>query len=480
MHPRADSRRGSLRTRTLVALVAAVATTTAGVATAAPGTQVRGVSETGGEQPYETPVRVAQANINKDMSARKFRADVATVMAQQPDIIAYNEVHARSDADLAPEGWAIHRTPGPRTGWAPVAWDTTAWTSVDQGTVQISKRPAGLSGMVGVRFANWVQLVNAQGQTVSVISTHVAPNNKDTAELLKPSLRVMASLSAELSQRGPVILAGDFNMGLRSSRYQPEILAAVGMRNTFDILGTSFPTHRGGGTIDYVFVGAGDEVAVDQHYGVKMNSDHSAVVADLRLPVATPVVQEPAPAPETTGPTFEATRLVVPATASRKERRQIRRVQLRAIRATESGSAIHLATAALQGRAVYRALTKAHERGVHVTVLLGRSTLTKDDRELRSLLGTRVKEMSWFRKVPQAWRGDRVVRTQVAKRQKPTTLLISRAGATPAFSLVANTAMDKKPLRTSYRRRSTARVHVDIATYDALYRQYLAQVGRSY
>lgn len=503
MHPRAGSRRVRSRIRTSVALAVAVATAAAGVAVAAPGggadsapratdaatagamalSSAKARNTPGPEttEPLETSVRLAQANINKDMGVRKFRADVAAVMSQQPDIIAYNEVHGRADADLVPAGWAMYRTPGPRTGWAPVAWDTSAWTSVDQGTVQISKRPARLSGMVGVRFANWVQLVNPEGQTVSVISTHIAPNNKDTAELLKPSLRVLASLSAELSARGPVLLAGDFNMGLRSSRYDSAILGAVGMRHTFEILGSSFVTHRGGGTIDYVFVGPGDQVAVDHHFGVPMNSDHRAVVADLRLTTTSPPAEEPAPAPPVvTGPTFEPTRVVVKAGATKKERRQVRRMQLKAIRATEPGEAIHLATAAIQGRPVYRALTKAHERGVHVTVLLGRKKLTTQDRELRALLGTRTKQMSWFRKVPRAWRSDRVVGSQVVKRQKPTTLLISRAGATPAYSLVSNRAMDKKPLRPSFRRRTTARVSVDISTYDALYRQYLAQVGRSY
>lgn len=487
------ARRGRSGLRSLAVLVVALATTTAGVSAAAPAIQSTGSTPVpGGEQVAEAPVRVVQANINKDMSAKKFRADVATVMAQQPDFIAYNEVYRRADADLVPPGFAMFRTPGPRTGWAPVAWDASVWTAVDQGTVQISKRPAKFkSGMVGVRFATWVTLTDVEGRVVSVISAHIAPNSRDTAHLLTPSLRVLAGLAGELSARGPVVLAGDFNMGLRSSRYAPQPLEAVGLRSTYDLLGTSFPTHRGGGTIDYVFLGTEQHIAVDQHFSVAMNSDHSAVVADLRLtgvPTSTtaPVpAPEPAPAPTpvppaSSGITFTPTRLVVKPSATPKERRQIRRLQLRAIRATEPGTAIHVATSQMQGRVLYRALVAAHGRGVDVTVLLGRKKLNAQDKALRSLLGTQVDQASWFRAAPRAWKRSSVAGAVVAPPQKPTTLLISRAGATPAFSLVSNAAMHNAPLRPNYRRRSTARVTVDHGTYDTLYRQYLAHVGRTY
>lgn len=478
--------------RSFAVLTVAAAMTTSVTAASTGVVPVADRPGPGSDQVLGAPVRVVQANINKDMSTKRFQADVATVMAQDPDIIAYNEVHGRADADLVPPGYEMYRTPGPRTGWAPVAWVAEEWTAVDQGTVKISRRPAKFTkGMVGVRFATWVTLTDVEGRVVSVISAHIAPNNRDTAHLLKPSLRKLSTLAGELSAHGPVVLAGDFNMGYRSSRYQPQLLEEVGLRSTFDILGTSFSTHRRGGIIDYVFLGPDERIAVDQHFGVEMKSDHSAVVADLRLtpePVPEPTPEpttepttEPTPAPSAKGAvTFTPTRLVVKPRASRKERRQIRRLQLRAIRATESGQAIHVATARMQGRAVYRALTNARERGAHVTVLLGRHKLSKSDRELRRLLGTRTEELSWFRKVPQAWKRDRVVGAQVAKRQRPTSLLISRAGGTPAFSLVSNARMDKKPLRRSYRRKSIARVAVDLPTYDRLYSQYLAQVGRSY
>ena len=440
---------------------------------AAPGTDARPDTVPVAGAATSTPLRIVQANINKDMGRKKFLSDVSTVMAEQPDIITYNEVHGRPDNDLTPNGYALFRTPGPRKGWAPVAWDTRTWSPVAQGTVKVSKRsPKFDSGMRGVRFANWVTLRNAQKQQVSVISVHIAPNDKKsgTDQLLLPSLRKLKRLAQGLSDRGPVIIGGDFNMGYRSSRYQPGVLAKAGLSSTFDLLGTHFQTHRRGGIIDYVFLGPDPELQVRAHRPVDLRSDHSAVVADLQLnsgPVGAPL------------PTFKPSRLVIPAGSTKKERRKVRRLQLKAIRATPARAAIHLATPKLRGPKVYDALSKAHKRGVHVTVILGQKKFTARDRALRKQLGTKVTQSSWFRNKRKAWQA-RVVRGRRVGALKPTELLISQAGATSAFAMATNTTMGKKPLKKHYRRKTRANVRIGLSTYDARYRRYLGHVGRTY
>lgn len=422
-----------------------------------------------------TPIRLVQANINKDMKAAKAEQDVAAVFAQAPDIITFNEVQNRPDEVLAPFGYEIFRTPGYRTGWAPVVWNATKWQAIDQGTVQISKRPKKIKkGMVGVRYANWVTLSNAEQQVVSVVSVHIAPNNSDTAELLVPSLLELQALTTQLSAVGPVVIGGDFNMGYRGTRYQPSYLQAVGLQSTFDLLGTAFSTHRKGGIIDYVFLGPGDRIGVRQHYPVAMNSDHRMVVADLSLQSAT--------APEIELPTFQPGKIVVPKTASKKERRAIRRFQLQVIRATPPGAAIHVASNELQGPKVYRTLRKAFDNGVHVTVLAGERQLSERARELRAALGRDVHKSSWFKRKPKAWRAPALTTVGGAKVAplQPTILLVSRAGATPALSMVANASMGTEPLKKRYRKRSKATIMVGIGNYDSLYRSYLAHVGRTY
>src|SRR5690606_10856745 len=109
-------RRGWARLTFMALLTAALAVP---ALQAAPGDRVElrpvaGDTEAPGES---TPLRVVQANINKDMKLAKVERDVAAVFAQGPDINTFNEVHNRPDQLLARPGYEIFRTPGPRTGW---------------------------------------------------------------------------------------------------------------------------------------------------------------------------------------------------------------------------------------------------------------------------------------------------------------------------------------------------------------------------
>ncbi|WP_182523993.1 endonuclease/exonuclease/phosphatase family protein [Nocardioides dongkuii] len=424
------------------------------------------------------PVTVVQANISKDLSKAKFQADVATVFATQPDLITFNEVHGRDDALLAPPGYAMFRTPGPRTGWAPVVWRTDTWTAVNQGTTKISDRPKKFRnkpGMVGVRYANWVTLAAADGQRVSLISAHIAPNNKDTAELLVPSLRRLRDLALELGTSGPVILGGDFNMGYRSDRYQPRFLAAAGLASTFDMTGSSFVTHRRGGTIDYVFLGPDGRFLVDEQYPVVLNSDHRMVVARLQM------LSEPSEPSAEPPPAFEAGTVVSDSRGTAAERFAIRSLQLRAIEATPPGQAIHVASEKIRGGALLRALAAAKERGAEVTVITGRRDLSTQEKELRTLLGRNSGASSYFVKSGRAWPSSaKEARRRPRAFLKPTVLLISQAGATPAFTLVADSDLGRSSLRPKQRTVSRATVTTSMRRYDRSYRKYLKVLGRTY
>lgn len=452
------------RNVTVLALAGAVATAGVVVSQQAPSAPAAPVPVAVTEDAASTPIQFVQANISKDLGTTKFRADVASVMTESPDIITYNEVHARDDADLAPAGYSIFRTPGPRTGWAPVVWKTSEWTAFDQGTRQISGTASCCPGTwVGLRYANWVSLVNDEGQVLSVISSHIAPNNSDTAELLVPSLKQLAALTKELSTRGAVIIGGDFNMGYRSSRYQPEYLAEVGLTNTFDLLGSSFTTHRLGGTIDYVFIGASDQMYVAEHHPVVVNSDHRLVVARLEL-----MSESSGVAPVV----VRAGRIVSNPLGTQAERMAIRTAEIRAIKDTPKGAAIHVASPRIVGSGLIDSLIAAKKRGVNVTVITAKGRLSTRLTQLRRILGTRTSSANYFTQ-RDAWKGTR---PKLAK----TVLLISQVGVTPAVSYTVDATMGLESMRRSYRRKSTAVVTTDVATYDRLYRSYLAVIGRTY
>ena len=122
-------------------------------------------------------IRITEANLLSGQPAPDFQSDVATVLSNQPDFIAYNEVPYRLDSFLAPPGYALWRTPGQYTGETPVAWRTDKWTAINQGTTTVSYKEGKLPGQKvewGIRYANWVTLQGVDGHVISVISAHLA------------------------------------------------------------------------------------------------------------------------------------------------------------------------------------------------------------------------------------------------------------------------------------------------------------------
>ncbi len=424
-------------------------------------------------------ISLVQANLDKDQGTAKFDKDLATVFAEHPDFITFNEVQARDPEKLAPAGYDMFRTPGPRTGWAPVVWDSAKWTALEAGTWQISSRPDGLKKrkgpLVGVRYANWATLTNAGGDVVSVISAHVAPNDRDTAQLLVPSLKRLRTLSNQLGERGPVLLGGDFNMGYHSSRYQPQYLAGAGLKPTYELTGTSFPTHKRGGTIDYVFLGPTSTFAVTEQYPVLLNSDHRMLVARMQLLLATP------PPTEEPAEVFAPGTIVAKPSGTDAERRAIVALQRKAIRATPSGAAIHVASRSMGGTRLLQDLIDARRRGVNVTVIAGKGPSTERARELRSLLGLRRSTSNYFTLVPKAWSYGAGMAPRRKKRLlDPTVLLISRAGATDAFALVADSSLATGAVSQRSPRPAKAVISTSASSYDSLYRGYLGVISRTY
>jgi len=216
-------------------------------------------------------VRITEANLLSGQPAPDFQSDVATVLSNQPDFIAYNEVPYRLDGFLAPPGYALWRTPGQYTGETPVAWRTDKWTAINQGTTTVSYKEGKLPGQKvewGIRYANWVTLQGVDGHVISVISAHLAPESEITMGLQDVGVTNLGILANQLAASGPVLMAGDMNFHYGPLQYPRELLASYGFTSTYDVTGTHFPTgdHRGA-TIDYVFMKAASQFILNETRG---------------------------------------------------------------------------------------------------------------------------------------------------------------------------------------------------------------------
>lgn len=407
-----------------------------------------------------TSVTMVQANLKSGEPIPKFQADVRKVLAQGPDFITYNEVRERQDGVLAPTGYELFRTPGRYTGETPVAWNTSRWTAVATGTAMVSNQHGKTAKQTvewGMRYANWVTVVNAAGQEMSVISAHLAPPSPRTNALLAPSLRRLGALAQTLSQYGPVLMGGDFNVAYDSGRYPRDLLAELGFTPTYDILGSAMPTgDHHGNTIDYVFMRSATQFSVLDTVSRELNSDHDAVVAHLQLvggvSAAAPRVFSPGPVRSNPKGT--------PA-----QRHAVRSLELDAINAAPQGAAVHLASGLIRGQAILKSLQRAHNRGVHLQIIAGNTTLNAKLLGLQRLLGTDVMQSDFFVTKPALW----------SRRFPATALLVSQAGATPALRITTDQVMGPRGMRA----RETARVRTTKTAYDQLFTRYLAAVGRS-
>lgn len=243
------------------------------------------------EPPADPPgrparLRLAQANIFTAMPLWKFRDDLASVVRLRPDLVTLNETFRRSRREITPPGYTSWRTDRPFDAReTPVLWRTDRWRMLDSGTVRLNNRR---SHKWGIRYTNWATLERrTDGLVVSVISAHPAPTVRGTEGLLHEYLRGVNRLARKLGRRGEVLVGGDLNASRRpknpARRYPRQLLARSGLVSTYDLLGSSFATHSGGGVIDYMLVRRPGRLRpVDQGW-VNLHSDHHALWADFAV-----------------------------------------------------------------------------------------------------------------------------------------------------------------------------------------------------
>jgi endonuclease/exonuclease/phosphatase (EEP) superfamily protein YafD len=408
-------------------------------------------------------VRMTQANLLSGQPINKLKRDVATVLGPRPDFVTYNEVAYRSDALLAPPGYALWRTPGKYKGANPVAWRTDRWTAIDQGTTMISNRRGrepGQSVEWGIRFANWVTLQGVDGRVVSVVSTHLAPMNSITEGLTPISVRRLGALTTTLSAAGPVLVGGDFNVHYKEARYPRDLFEAFALTPTYDVVGRYFATgdHRGA-TIDYLFLNEASDFAVQGQYNTELNSDHDAITADLAF--TEPVGDMPV--------MFSAGTVVNNPSGDRLARRAVLELMIRALDNAPRASAVHLQTKGLRDRRLTAALLDAADRGVHVQLVTRHERFNRQERQLQAELGWRTTHKSWVTDCVKKCR-----RLANAGRLPDTQLLVSKAGETPALLIEADA-----PAERGYARQQTAaRVDTSKVAYDAAFRLFFKLIGR--
>ena len=412
----------------------------------------------------EGTIRITQANLLSGQPALEFQADVATVISNQPDFITYNEVPYRYDVNLAPPGYALFRTPGQYTGATPVAWRTDKWTAINQGTIMVCNKKGRLPGQNvdwGIRYANWVTLQGIDGHVISVISAHLPPVTSITEGLQEEGLHRIGALANTLAASGPVLMAGDMNFHYGPNQYPRDLLATYGFTSTYDVLGSSFPTgdHRGA-TIDYVFLKDTTQLAVHAQYNQELYSDHDAITADLSFtgaPGAVPVSFLPG--------TFTNAPY-----ADRTLQRSVLDLVVKAVDNTPKGAAIHLTTSKLGDNKLSRALTAAHERGVHVQVITRRTKPSGQEQALRDLLGNKVWKKKW---AVGCWRVCRAIEDR--GNLPETRVLISKSGVTEALRI----DVDMPMVYSTARSLTTARVWTTQRAYDGAFTRFFKLVNRS-
>ena len=254
------------------------------------GALVPGTSPaTGATRARDVPtgsVRVAHANLQFKMSATSFAADLRTVVAGRPDLVSLNEVSRRTDAQLTPRGYALWMPREKGNGNA-VLFRTDRWSRVGGGyTVLTDSGPLKYDKW---RLATWATLRSSTGY-VSMISTHqmqnpakIGPDKPLRQRIYLGAMQRLAALVTQLSQRGPVFVAGDFNSQFRSNDpWGPRRnLAPAGLTAAMEKLGAT-PTHDAGGTIDYVFFPRDTAVPVAQKVS-NLRSDHKLLQDDFRF-----------------------------------------------------------------------------------------------------------------------------------------------------------------------------------------------------
>ena len=228
--------------------------------------------------------RIVHANLYIGMNASQFATDLATVVADGPDLVTLNETNNRTPAQLTPPGYASWRPADP---WdardTTVLWRTDAWQLLEQGSQLMHHRP-GVKW--GTRYANWATLQHTTGTTLSVISGHASPGGPGRDGLIREYLDTLNALITQLATHGPVLIGADLNIRYRDTPQLADWLQASGTVSTFDILGEpdggwGTGRHPDGPAIDYILLSGATPVAHATR--TLPHSDHRMLTAALQL-----------------------------------------------------------------------------------------------------------------------------------------------------------------------------------------------------
>ncbi len=226
------------------------------------------------------------------------------------------------------------------------------------------------------------------------------------------------------------------------------------------MLGTHFPTgdHQGA-TIDYVFLKEASQFAVLGQYNQELNSDHDAVTADLSFldtPVAVPVSFLPGTFTNVPG-------------GNRPARRAVLDLMVKAVDNAPEGASIHLTTAKLGDKPLYRALRAAIDRGVKVQFVTRRNHPSQQELNLMNVLGDKVWKKYW------AVGCDDECRAIESRGNLPQTrLLVSQSGITAAVRIDA----DQPAVYSAAAALTTARIWTSKTIYDGAFKRFFLLVGR--
>jgi endonuclease/exonuclease/phosphatase (EEP) superfamily protein YafD len=228
--------------------------------------------------------RIAHANLYTGMDASQFADDLATVIADGPDLVTLNETYRRTPAELSPPGYASWRPADP---WdardTTVLWRTDSWQLLEQGNQLMHHRP-GVKW--GTRYANWASLQHTTGTVVSVISGHASPGGSARDGLIREYVDSLNALITQLAAHGPVLVGADLNIGYRDNPELADWLQASGTVSTFDILGEpdggwGTGRHPKGPAIDYILINGATPIAHATR--TLAQSDHRMLTADIDL-----------------------------------------------------------------------------------------------------------------------------------------------------------------------------------------------------
>ena len=291
--------------RRLAAVLAALVAVALATGAAGPGDPVggRGLDPSPAARTAEAPaatVRVAAANISSRLAEGAFVSDLARTYASQADLVALSEVGYRSIEQLQRSGyrvWRGERAVGQARSTA-VAWHGARWSLVEAGRKRLVRR--GPQRWDARRSATWATLRGTGARSgvgqVSLVSVHhmvnparYGPRKPRRQWLYARGVRRIAALVVELSSRGPVVVAGDFNSpwwaddpwGPRRLLGPTAMPQPYAMEDSMSVLGRT-PTHDAGGVVDYVFSQPSQATPTAQQT-VPLNSDHRLLTVDLRL-----------------------------------------------------------------------------------------------------------------------------------------------------------------------------------------------------